>query len=663
MPSAQDAPVTLAEIARIAGVGRAAVSNWRRRHDSFPVRIGGTDASPHFSLAEVEEWLRANDKLKEGGGRELLWPRLEAAGPRDETGLAIAAAGRRMSGRTDRAREHGLSPQALELVDEAALLGATEGAKEVFDFLLQRWLDTHVRQISATPPQLASLIAETALHGVNRFDEPLTVLDPACGTGHLLAAAADAAPGQAVLAGCDRDPVLAALAQARLSFPAGRTGLGPVDVRSGDSLLDDPHSGLRADVVVCNPPFNERDWGYEDLATDPRWAHGLPPRTEPELAWVQHALARLRPGGTAVLLLPPAVASRRAGRRIRGALLRSAQLRAVIALPAGTAPPHSVSLHLWVLKAEAGPVGDPVLLVDATSARRSAAGKEAGPPDWERLRDLVGTACATIGDPDAELPEHAARVALIDLLDEEVDLTPGRYVTSGCPADPLDLDVSWTEFDRLVRSLAASGRALRGLALAGEADRDGATSVGDLARAGALTLRGGQQPREGSVLKDAPDAGAVAFLTVPDLLLDGTPSAWLDRADAPVVAEPGDIVVAGVDRAFQVWIQQHEPLALGPQLYALRATPDLLDADFLAGCLRAPANKRQAGTHASSSSRVDVRRLHVLQLPLEDQRRYSAAFRKVQDLRSLLGRVEDLGSGLVRDLSDSLASGRLAAEC
>jgi hypothetical protein len=54
MSTTGSVPVSLAEIARIAGVGRAAVSNWRRRHDSFPTRIGGTDVSPQFSLAEVE---------------------------------------------------------------------------------------------------------------------------------------------------------------------------------------------------------------------------------------------------------------------------------------------------------------------------------------------------------------------------------------------------------------------------------------------------------------------------------------------------------------------------------------------------------------------------------------------------------------------------------
>lgn len=96
MTSSRAVPVTLAEIARLAGVGRAAVSNWRRRHESFPQRIGGTDVSPQFSLTEIEAWLRDNNKLRNAAGRDWLWPQFEALGSRDETGLAIAAAGRLM---------------------------------------------------------------------------------------------------------------------------------------------------------------------------------------------------------------------------------------------------------------------------------------------------------------------------------------------------------------------------------------------------------------------------------------------------------------------------------------------------------------------------------------------------------------------------------------
>ncbi|NBM15595.1 hypothetical protein GUY61_07950 [Streptomyces sp. GC420] len=57
-----------------------------------------------------------------------------------------------------------------------------------------------------------------------------------------------------------------------------------------------------------------------------------------------HLLSHLRPGGADGVLLPPAVASRKAGRRIRGSLLRTGAPRAVVALPLraltvrGTAP-------------------------------------------------------------------------------------------------------------------------------------------------------------------------------------------------------------------------------------------------------------------------------------------------------------------------------------
>src|SRR5437660_12926399 len=53
-PSAQ---VTAAEISRLAGVTRATVSNWRRRHPDFPAPTGGTDSSPAYDLEAVQAWL------------------------------------------------------------------------------------------------------------------------------------------------------------------------------------------------------------------------------------------------------------------------------------------------------------------------------------------------------------------------------------------------------------------------------------------------------------------------------------------------------------------------------------------------------------------------------------------------------------------------------
>ncbi|MFC8494781.1 hypothetical protein ACFUJU_29100 [Streptomyces sp. NPDC057235] len=55
--------VFLAEAARMAGVGRAAVVNWRRRHDDFPAPIAGTDVHPWFDRSAVVSWLLAHDKI------------------------------------------------------------------------------------------------------------------------------------------------------------------------------------------------------------------------------------------------------------------------------------------------------------------------------------------------------------------------------------------------------------------------------------------------------------------------------------------------------------------------------------------------------------------------------------------------------------------------
>ncbi|MDT0426833.1 N-6 DNA methylase [Streptomyces salyersiae] len=661
MTSPGTVPVSLAEIARIAGVGRAAVSNWRRRHDTFPARIGGTDAKPQFALTEVEQWLRDNNKLNAAGSLELLWPRFETLAGRDEAGLAIAYAGHRMRGQRSRTPSRPLSSEARALVAETVELGRREGATHTFEFLLRRWLDAHVRQISATPARLAILMARIALRTRTASGQKTsTVFDPACGSGHLLSAAAEQASGGVELYGCEIDGALAELAEARLAF-AGDGRDVRTRITAVDSLRDDPYPDLRADIALCNPPFNERDWGYEELATDPRWVHGLPPRTEPELAWVQHLLARLRSGGTAVVVLPPAVASRRAGRRIRGSLLRHGVLRAVVALPPGCAQPHSVSLQLWVLRAggerTGGSGGDDALLVDA-SAHTGPGGRG---PDWEAIESLALTSLDGLDDRASELPHGAVRVPLLDLLDDEVDVTPGRYVAARPEVRGKESADRWSELGDALASLRELSRSFASLdtARSPAGGPQSSTTVGDLAKAGALSLRPGAQPSESAEVFRDPREQSIPLLTVPDLLLGGVPSAWLAGGEHQTIAEEGDVVVAGVVRAFDAWVHEGPPVALGTQLFALRVDPDKLDAHFLAGCLRAPANGRHAGTHASTSSRVDVRRLAVLQLPLEEQTPYSETFRRITSFQRLLARSGSLGTSLARDLNDRLASGGL----
>ncbi|WP_306340646.1 N-6 DNA methylase, partial [Streptomyces sp. AS13] len=542
--------VTAAGIARLAGVGRAAVSNWRRRHADFPLPVGGTGTSPSFALAEVEQWLRDQGKLVEVPLRERVWQaiaghpagavqalihtgcalllvrdrptawlELAAApdermaallphamehvltdrfGPEADTGVhtvpspetsgvhtahpsevpgvhtalspgapgvhtpnraespaaespaaespAVRAAGT-PDGRSPHAARAVHTPTARDLMPSVPLLRAAAelaagiGAGQTFAFLLGRQLDANPRQYTLTPAHLAELMADLAeppptADRTARGQHVRTVLDPAAGTGALLRAV----HGPAALYGQEADPALAALTALRLALDADTPrGAAPgPDLRTGDTLRADAFPELAADTVLCHPPFNERNWGHEELAYDPRWEYGLPARTESELAWVQHVLARLRDGGTAVLLMPPAAASRRSGRRVRAGLLRRGALQAVIALPAGAAPPYGIPLHLWVLRRpEPGvrPAAD-VLLADTTGLPGpTTAAPEAAPTggrerlDWPAVRAAVLDAWRERADV-----EGVSRVVpVVELLDDDVDLAPARHLPRPVP--------------------------------------------------------------------------------------------------------------------------------------------------------------------------------------------------------------------------------------
>ncbi|HZF91959.1 N-6 DNA methylase [Streptomyces sp.] len=680
--------VTAAGIARLAGVGRAAVSNWRRRHADFPKPVGGTETSPSFALAEVEDWLRRQGKLAEVPLRERVWQQLAGhpEGPvtalthagcvllliheRPTVWLDVSAGSdERLAAMLPDALDQVIAPRfggasgegavhtptvhtptvhtptGPELLPSAALLrGAAElaaelGARQTFEFLLGRHLDANPRQYTLTPAELARLMADLA--GPAR-----TVLDPACGTGALLRAVA-ARPGQELYAQ-DSSADLAALTAFRLALHT------PAAVRAatGDTLRADAHPGLRADAVLCHPPFNERNWGHDELAYDPRWEYGFPARTESELAWVQHALARLRDGGTAVLLMPPAAASRRSGRRIRADLLRRGALRAVVTLPVGAAPPYNIPLHLWVLRRpDKTPAQPEVLLADA--GQFATEGR--GGPDWQSVRDAVLDAWQAYDRAGTlqERPGLARSVPVIELLDDDVDFAPARHLPPPTAADGAEqlTDVRARLGETLRLTAGLTPPPVRSAPPA----RWPLTTVGELARGGALVLRTGGNGGH----------ARVPVLTDHDVLAGTAPSGNLPESEEEaVLTEPGDVVVPvlGGGAVARVIDDTTGGAALGRNLVLLRPDPAALDAWFLAGFLRGTANNRQASSYASTATRLDVRRLQLPRLPLDEQRRYGARFRALDEFERALRHASRLGDQLVRGMYDGLTDGTVTPD-
>ncbi|MFF8312483.1 N-6 DNA methylase [Streptomyces lydicus] len=697
----QDRPteVTAAGIARLAGVGRAAVSNWRRRHADFPKPVGGTETSPAFALRDIEQWLRDQGKLAEVPLRERVWQQLVghpagAAAALRQAGAVLLlahdrpAAWQQLRAAADDAELTGVLPAVLDavlaarlgpghpvrgltreaLAPSAALIRATgdlaaaDGAAAAYDFLLGRHLDANPRQYTLTPPGPAALMAElAAVAGPSG-----TVLDPACGAGALLAAAGESTAGEGdapgTLYGQEADADLAALTALRLALGVPDA---QVRVRAADTLRADAFPDLSADAVLVHPPFNERNWGHDELAYDPRWEYGFPARTESELAWVQHALARLREGGTAVLLMPPAAASRRSGRRIRADLLRRGALRAVIALPAGAAPPNGVPLHLWVLRKPGTTPPAPQLLVVDTAGPATGAPAGRDKPDWQSVRTTAVEAWRAF-DRDGGIEEQPGvrrSLAAIDLLDDDVDLAPARHLpppaAAGGPAELARVRERLTA--TLARTTALTPRP--DAAAAGPA-RWPLTTVGELARAGALVLRAGGAGT-------APAGGAApAVLTDHDVIGGGAPTGALPEAPAPgpaeepVLLQAGDVVVPvlGGGAVARVADDSTAGAALGRNLTLLRPDPAALDPWFLAGFLRGTANNRRASSYASTATRLDVRRLQLPRLPLADQRRYGQRFRDLAAFEEALRLTARLGEQLVQGLHDGLTDGSVTPD-
>ncbi|GHH72985.1 type II restriction endonuclease subunit M [Streptosporangium violaceochromogenes] len=679
--------VTAAEISRLAGVTRATVSNWRRRHPDFPPPTAGSDASPLYDLAAVHAWLRSRGQaptatpveelrtlLRMRTGRPVatrLLPfvhataRLPAARLTKLTKLAddalVAAATRAVATEaTDLPVTPGdFGPGDAELL-RAVLNGLLdEGGQVVLDALAERELtDSHAMSFHDTPQPLADLMARL-LHTGDPY--PPTVLDPACGNGTLLEAAGR--QGATHLLGQDRVDVqaLRSAVHLRITMPDRRTV-----VRVGDSLRADAFAERHADAILCNLPFGDRDWGHDELAYDRRWTFGPPPRGESELAWVQHALAHLTPGGHAVLLLPPSTGLRTSGKAIRTELLKAGALRAVIALPSGVAVPLHVGLHLWVLR-RPGPnaSADPILMIDLAGEtdRREHT-------DGEAFAETVLTAWRSyLRDPakfESASPSVRA-VPVVELFGDNVDLTPVRHLHRARPDPAAASRQAHSLLERLSESLdtfsaAATTPAWADTAPEAEARTWRTATVSDLAKGDLLTIL---RPARDTSDDPLPEEHLTRpVLTGRDVATGGRATGTGDdRAATPVVVEPGDVLlpkVASRERVVcRVADEDDAGCLLGTGVSALRVDPARLDPWFLAGFLISEENMA-ATTGLRQELLLDPRRLKVPLLPLEEQRRYGKAFRDLHRLEQAARRARDLVAETTRAVSAALTEGALA---
>jgi hypothetical protein len=689
--------VSAADIARITGVRPSAVSNWRRRHDDFPKPVSGTDKNPRFDLGAVETWLRSQGRLTEIPADERLRQAFESARGVMPASNALVAAGmllyylhrnpgtqvvdnpaelRRMMDDAEHAlafdsgslisgliglRAFDLGARETAMLHAVAEAAAGEEPARVFEYLCSRAFDGGSRTgLAVTPPELAELMLDLAGDKVSRL------LDPACGSGTILLAAARRGYGR--VEGQEQDGSLTLVTALRLAFARAAS----FDVRAGDSLRADAYRRPSAEAVVCNPPFADRNWGLENLAHDSRWVYGVPPRLESELAWVQHALAHVVPGSSVVMLMPPAAAARPSGRRLRKNLLAQGALRAVISLPPKLAAHYALALQVWVLtRPEHDRAHSHVLFVDISgfSARAGVASRTAeAAPAWDDVRAVVTRAWTAFNDnPEGvtAASDVAIAVPVVDVLNEDVDLTPGRHLRSPRSASASQGNLA-DQRGHLASTLAALDRLLPEVPSLGVPDEEvlREVSLEELAQTGAIFIRR-------AMPRPAEDEKELSGLRVEGRILTGqdiartVPPSGIgdvipDEVRNPTIRE-GDVLVPMVSRRLTARVATGRDVGayLSPTVYLIRPDATTIDPWFLAGFLSSSGGGRQAARMASTMGdhiRFEPRRVRVPLFSIETQRAYGEAFRRLWNFARTLRAAHDEGTDFVRDLIDATAA-------
>lgn len=256
------------------------------------------------------------------------------------------------------------------------------------------------------------------------------VYDPCCGAGGMFVQSAgfvkrhQGRVNQLSIYGQESNANTWKLAQMNLAIHGLEGDLGQ---GAADTFFEDQHQSMRADYILANPPFNDKDWGGDKLVDDVRWKYGLPPAGNANFAWMQHMIYHLAPKGKMGLVLANGAlsASGKDG-QIREEIVKDDLVEAIIAMPDKLFYSTGISVTLWIVNKNKNQKGK-TLFLDC---------RNIGHMVDRAHRDLAIEDIAKISDTYKDFVEERdieeagfAHIADIGEIEENsFVLTPGRYV-------------------------------------------------------------------------------------------------------------------------------------------------------------------------------------------------------------------------------------------
>ena len=200
-----------------------------------------------------------------------------------------------------------------------------------------------------TPKSIVNLIAEMI--------EPYKgiIYDPACGSGGMFVQSikfieAHNGDKKAIsIYGQEYTSTTYKLAKMNLAIRGIAANLGDVPA---DTFAKDQHKDLKADFIMANPPFNQKDWrGADELIDDPRWkGYDVPPKSNANYGWILNMASKLSQNGIAGFILANGALSGGGEEyKIRKKLIENKLVEAIVILPQNMFYTTGISVTLWIL--------------------------------------------------------------------------------------------------------------------------------------------------------------------------------------------------------------------------------------------------------------------------------------------------------------------------
>ena len=200
-----------------------------------------------------------------------------------------------------------------------------------------------------TPKSIVNLIAEML--------EPYKgkIYDPACGSGGMFVQSIKFIESHhgnqkdISIYGQEYTATTYKLAKMNLAIRGISANLGDMPE---DTFFKDQHKDLKADFIMANPPFNQRQWRADDeLTKDPRWnGYEVPPTGNANYAWILNMVSKLSENGVAGFILANGALSGGGDEyKIRRKLIENNLVEAILVFPSSMFYTTDIGVSFWII--------------------------------------------------------------------------------------------------------------------------------------------------------------------------------------------------------------------------------------------------------------------------------------------------------------------------